>query len=397
MNTRNEPLRYLGWIGLGTIAVLALVAMARDANAEYGDVAPQLRAAIAIVSTVITAVAFALFGWAFWSLTTRPRGRVEVKTLVVLVGQLVIAIVIYSDLLVILAAQLPLALPRKAARTWLVIQLLACVVFCATLWGDAGFVVASGLERAAYPVAFALTVLLLLTWQGLAYAIGWLAMTEGVARRTAESVTRELLATRPMLASAARSAERLRIARELHDTVGHHLTGLTVQLEIATNGSGALVADSIQRAQQVSRLLLADVREVVHEMRSENSNDLLAALRDMTRMLTSPQVTARLPEALNLADPVRSHTLLRVAQEGVTNAIRHAAATRIELSLSEADGRLVLSVADDGRTPLKDQRGSGLRGVAERVEALNGTVTVGRSAWGGWELRAEIPIDQEVV
>ncbi len=197
-----------------------------------------------------------------------------------LVGQLVIAILVYSDLLVLLAAQLPLALPRKAARIWLGVQLLATAAYCATLWRDPGFEVASGPERAAYPVAFALTTLLLLAWQGLAYAIGLIAVTESDARRTAESVTRELLATRPILATAARSAERLRIARELHDTLGHHLTVLTVQLEIAATESGAPVGDSIRRAQQVSRLLLADVREVVHEMRAENSEDLLAAITE---------------------------------------------------------------------------------------------------------------------
>lgn len=397
MSTRNEPLRYLGWIGLGTIVILALVAIARDANAEYREIEPHLRAAAAVFSTTVTVVGFALFGWAFWSITARQRTRVDAKTLAVLVGQLVIAILVYSDLLVLLAAQLPLALPRKAARIWLGVQLLATAAYCATLWRDPGFEVASGLERAAYPVAFALTTLLLLAWQGLAYAIGLIAVTESDARRTAESVTRELLATRPVLASAARSAERLRIARELHDTVGHHLTVLTVQLEIAATESGAPVGDSIRRAQQVSRLLLADVREVVHEMRAENSEDLLAAIRDMAGMLTTPRVEIQLPESLDLADPMRSHALLRVAQEGLTNAIRHAAATRIELSLAQDDGQLVLTVADDGGSPVTDERGNGLRGVAERVEALHGTVTVRSSALGGWELRAVIPMEGEVV
>lgn len=65
MSTRNEPLRYLGWIGLGTIVILALVAIARDANAEYAKIEPHLRAAAAVFATTLTLVGFALFGWAF--------------------------------------------------------------------------------------------------------------------------------------------------------------------------------------------------------------------------------------------------------------------------------------------------------------------------------------------
>lgn len=397
MSTRNEPLRYLRWIGLSTIAILASVAIARDVSAEYAEIEPHLRAAAAAFSTALTIIGFALFGWAFWSIATRRRTRADAKTLAVLVGQLVIAIFVYSDLLVLLAAQLPLALPRKAARLWLAVQLLATTTYCLTMWRDPGFEVGSGLERAAYPVAFALTLLLLLAWQGLAYAIGLIAVTERDARRTAESVTRELLATRPILATAARSAERLRIARELHDTVGHHLTVLTVQLEIAAAESGASAGVSIQRAQQVSRLLLADVREVVHEMRAENSEDLLTAIRDMAGILTTPRVELRLPDSLDLADPMRSHALLRVAQEGLTNAIRHATATRIELSLVQDDGQVVLTVADDGGSPVTAERGNGLRGVAERVEALHGIVTVSRSSLGGWELRAVIPMEEEAL
>ena len=105
------------------------------------------------------------------------------------------------------------------------------------------------------------------------------ALRQHTARDELRMVNSELHATQALLAENTRIAERVRIARELHDLVGHHLTALTLNLEVATHLANGKALEHVQQAHSLARLLLADVREVVSDMREDEQVDLATALK----------------------------------------------------------------------------------------------------------------------
>src|SRR5206468_1915214 len=123
-----------------------------------------------------------------------------------------------------------------------------------------------------------------------------------------------------------RTAERLRIARDLHDTMGHRLTALRLQLEVAKNSTDEQQQDAILTAGEVSKRLLDEVREVVSAMRTETSIDLRSVLPLLTRAVPRPKITLSIDEAARDTDGALTHAIFRFVQEAITNAARHARA-----------------------------------------------------------------------
>ena len=169
-----------------------------------------------------------------------------------------------------------------------------------------------------------------------------------------------------------RLSERLRISRELHDRLGHHLTALRLNLEVADRSGDALAA-----ARELSRGLLAEVREAVDELREPERLDLSLALRAIAEELPAPRVHVTAPESLSVRDPVCATAILRCAQEIATNAARHAGANNLWLELLQQDGSLELRARDDGEGSPALRSGNGLRGMRERVERR----PAGRWSW----------------
>ncbi len=172
----------------------------------------------------------------------------------------------------------------------------------------------------------ALTGGLFLGISGFAFMIGNGRAAQHAARDELRKVNSELRATQALLADNTRIAERVRIARELHDLVGHHLTALTLNLEVATHLVDGKALEHVQQAHSLAKLLLADVREVVSEMRLDDKVDLAAALRTLVDGTPEPRIHLDLPSELALTDPLRAQVLLRCAQEMITNSVRHAQA-----------------------------------------------------------------------
>jgi signal transduction histidine kinase len=183
-----------------------------------------------------------------------------------------------------------------------------------------------------------------------------------------------------------RLEERLRISRELHDRLGHHLTALKLNLEVAERSPEALSA-----ARKVARSLLAEVREAVAELREPERIDVCGALRTLAVELPAPRVHLNAPESLPLRD-AGALTVLRCAQEMVTNAARHAQAENLWLELTQQGGTLMLSARDDGRGAADPQPGNGLRGMRERLESAGGTLLVRTAPGEGFSLRATLPL-----
>ncbi|GAA0367883.1 hypothetical protein GCM10009541_07900 [Micromonospora gifhornensis] len=206
-------------------------------------------------------------------------------------------------------------------------------------------------------------------------------------RRELAAAHVEVKAAGLRLEESARTEERLRISRELHDLIGHQLTVLTLELETARHLDGAAAREHVERADRVARDLLGDVRATVGQLRTE-SVDLGQALRRMARDLPGLDVSIDVSADLRV-DEERGAAFVRAAQEIITNTIRHAEAQRLRISVTGDDGAAVLDAHDDGRGARRPAFGNGLRGLRERFEALGGEVVVDGSA--GFRVTARVP------
>jgi signal transduction histidine kinase len=202
--------------------------------------------------------------------------------------------------------------------------------------------------------------------------------------------------------------ERNRIAREIHDTLGHALTLLSVQLETATHlearGDPRLHEELLQ-ARQVAKACLTEVRHSVEALRPDDAS--AGTLQEQLRKLvaefetTCPEtrITLDLEEATHPLNPEVSLTLYRCAQEALTNIRKHAHATKVLLRLSTSGGeagQVELTVLDNGQgcAPEHEQStsGFGLRGMRERVALLDGTLRAGPQPGPGWRVEVVLPL-----
>lgn len=214
-------------------------------------------------------------------------------------------------------------------------------------------------------------------------------LSEQRMRRELHAANVELRGANALLAESARTAERLRISRDLHDSVGHHLTALSLELEAAKHQDGEKSAAHIDRAGSVAKELLGHVRDTVHALRVEPS-DLGAALKSVTEEIPGLDVQLDVaPEIDGLDDDARA-TLVRAVQEIVSNTIQHADGHTLRIAVArDPDGNITLTSADDGRGAEQITQGNGLRGMRERFESHGGTVCVDGSS--GFRVTGKIP------
>jgi signal transduction histidine kinase len=324
-------------------------------------------------------VAFALTGWRPWSRPTHPlhMASLIVQTVAPLVMIRAVCSGLEGSLLVTVAAQLGWVLPLGRALLWVTVQAAA---MCAIL----PFSVDT-------PVAL-LLVTTHLGFQVLALLSCFLTAREAAARADLTRANRELGATRELLANTSRLAERERISRELHDTLGHHLTALSLNLEAATHLADPATSAQVQRAQAVTKVLLTDLRTVVSALRAEDPIGLADALRTLADTVPEPRIHLTMPEDLTITDPLHAQTVLRCVQEIVTNAIRHAHATNLWIELVTSNGEITLRARDDGRGAKEIRSGHGLTGMRERLELVGGHLDVRSPPARGFEVDAWIPV-----
>ena len=223
-------------------------------------------------------------------------------------------------------------------------------------------------------------------------------VTSLVARQQTEArdeqrrLNAELRATRALLAESARVNERTRISRELHDVLGHQLTALTLNLEVAGHLAEGQALEHVKRSHTLAKLLLSNVREVVSQLRETGAIDLAAALRPLTENVPSLDIVLDVEEPLNVEDPQRAHVLLRCTQEIITNAVRHAQARHLWIRVyREEPGLVVVDARDDGVGAQMVNAGNGLRGMRERLQQCGGQLQVDTHPGEGFRLRATVP------
>ena len=211
------------------------------------------------------------------------------------------------------------------------------------------------------------------------------------ARDALVRVNADLLATRALLAESARDAERLRVARELHDVAGHKLTAMRINLRLLAADPALAGHPSLAVTERLSGELLGDIRQVVQSLRDDRGLDLETALRALAAPFPRPALELHLAEDVRVADANVAEALLRLVQEALTNAARHADAGVVQVRLRNEDGHLRIDIEDDGRRAGDIREGNGIAGMRERLGALHGTLELGHGARGGMRLSARLP------
>ena len=302
---------------------------------------------------------------------------------------------------------------RRRAATWYVVHLAV-----------GGLV--SGLTLATVPFALGCIALPLLgtrgreavsaylgSWSGAAIPIGLgllvvvvvaLAAVGELFARSAgrllgRSPTEELLALQTL---ARRLEERNRLARDLHDSVGHALSVVTVQAGAAgrvLDRDPEFVRRALGAIEETARTALADLDHVLGLLRDEKplTVDRQPALRDLHRLIDTAraggvEVVAELTGSVEQVPAVVSREAYRIVQEGLTNALRHAGTVPVRLRVDATGERLTLELVNPiGEAVTMPGGGRGLTGIAERVHVLEGQVDAGRVD-GDWRLAVEIPL-----
>lgn len=227
-----------------------------------------------------------------------------------------------------------------------------------------------------------------LAFQLLAFLVMQLLGREAGARAALARANAELVSTRELLAESARLGERLRIARELHDAMGHHLAGLSLNLEALTQRQGP--SPPLDTARILTRRLFDDVESLVDTLGRDRGVDLSRAVAALAAEIPRPRVHVD-TAGLALEDPERAHALLRCCQEIVTNAVKHADAENLWITLRMRDGNVELVARDDGKGATAVGSGQGLDGMRRRLAEMGGALELEPRPGVGFRIRAVMP------
>ncbi len=348
--------------------------------------------------------------WALWLAFGAAYGLVQVgpdqpasagfgrrrRVVLLAVVPLGVAVVLYSQLqgfsgvaLVMSAVLLGRYLPPLPAIGWIVGQTAAVVVppLVASGTGALAGAVATGLAFLAFQLFAFLMVVALRDVENAKAAAD-------AARAQAEAVTAALREAQSRLAETSRTQERLRIARDLHDTVGHQLTALSVQLQVASRLASGEARSAVEACRSVAADLLRDVRAVVGQLRepAAGAPPLPAALEALAASVPRPVVHLDVDPDLPDLPPEQVEVLRRCVQEVLTNAVRHSGADNVWVAVEELAGVATVTARDDGRGSAAVTPGHGLTGMAERFAAHGGTVAWHGIPGQGFRLQASLPV-----
>ncbi|MFD0725884.1 sensor histidine kinase [Lysobacter brunescens] len=267
-----------------------------------------------------------------------------------------------SVLLIIVAGQLVLMLPLRA----FVVVMLAFNAGLALIW----------LERGVPPGSTLISLAQIGAFQAFAALTGHYAGSREQAREHLAQVNAELMATRRLLEESARAGERLKLSRELHDVAGHSLTALKLNLARLARDPALAKREEIVLSAQLADDLLAQIRQVVGALRAHDGLDLRAALQALGRPVPGVRIDMDIEDGLRVDDIDQAETLLRCAQEAITNALRHGRARHIRLRLQRDAAGLALTIDNDGLAPSRVDEGNGLTGMRERLGAIGGRLEI---------------------
>ncbi|MCO7224089.1 sensor histidine kinase [Pleionea sp. CnH1-48] len=211
------------------------------------------------------------------------------------------------------------------------------------------------------------------------------------ATAEAERLNRELLATQHLLAEASKESERTRIARDLHDLLGHHLTALIINLQVAEHLTSGQAKEKVTQCHSLAKLLMSDVREAVSTLKQQHALNLSNAIEQIARQLPQLTIHTDIDEHIHIKDLDHAETVLRCIQESITNSLKHSKATELWVSIQQHPRQLTVNIRDNGLAPKQVNAGNGLKGMQERASLLGGKVQWSTQK-GSFEINLSIPM-----
>lgn len=362
----RHPLNFAGLLTWGTVAVELALNPRRPADAG----------GVALLAVLMLAFIAALF---LCTVAEHAQRRSAVLGLIAMQAAAVLGVALlvpsFATLVLSVVVMAQLA-PRLSTRALVLCALafdLALYLIIVHAWGAGGAII---------------TLLLFGGFQAFAALTSLYAFRAESAHAEIAQINAQLMATRTLLADSARDQERLRLARELHDVAGHKLTALKLNLT-ALARDPARATPEVALAAQLADELLGDIRAVVREMRRSEGVDIGAAIAQLAAPL--PRLAVHVALEASVDSVTQAETIVRAAQEALTNAARHSGAANVWIVLRRDAAGVHLDVRDDGRGSGPVRFGAGLSGMRERFEALGGGLEVTRGEHGGLALHGWMP------
>lgn len=384
--TFHESTQLLRAIGVGICVVeiywlLSLPSNANDWDPLQWILNPKRSP---LLSVALRACVFSCFAGAFWAQMNPDTFFVASRKKLILIGiQTLLALSLNAyELLYLVSAETGLLLPNRRGLAWISSLTLIDIAMGLSSPETRDWMYPTTVMRSLPEAVGIITVTA--ASHLLSFSFGSLAAVERRQRH-------ELELMQEIQERGARLAERSAIARELHDSFGHSLTGLIVKLQLAMNAPEQQRESHIHEAYLLSRVLLNDVRSTVTDFREIDGVELRSALTYMANRVISPKVKIEFEEGLHVEERTISHALFRCAQEFITNAVRHADARSLILRLTNTATDYELHAQDDGRGATTVRAGNGLLGIRERVEELGGSMEIVTAPGMGFLVSVKVP------
>jgi len=372
----SSPQYHLAFRGAGLFIWAFLSLPAFDSSTRKGE-------PLSPGQWLVWLVLFFSFAPAFW-ISSSPKARtpwVRILALAAQTGCVLGMTAIFQGylvgfLLVLVSWQAALVLPVRAVIIWAIGDSSLWVFF----------------QEPHYHLGWRWSATgALFGFQAFAIIAAAIARNEAKAREDQAHVNAQLVSTRELLRETSKADERIRIARELHDVVGHNLTALCLHLETALHLSGDQLEVLLQRAQSMAKQLLGEVRTVVAGFHENDHIDLRRALEAMQHNVPRITLAIQMPDNLSITDSARAHAVLRCVQEITTNTLKHSDATNLWIHIHLHDGAIEIEARDDGSQVQQSKTGIGISSMRQRLEQLGGGLAIDPAPHDGFHLKAWLP------
>lgn len=329
---------------------------------------------------------YTIYALVLWRVTRAGEIAAPRKSSLLLIAvQFVLTFLLFSfDVSYMVAAELGLLFPLRIGAVWLMAQSAMETASFFAFSPLLSWLYPSAVMKVPKPVGAAIGYLTSLTYYSLAYSFGRMGAREQRQRR-------ELAALQKMEVESVRFADRVAIARDLHDSMGHHLSALSVHLQLASRLATGAATESVAQAYQLAKELLTDVRGVVSDLRGTDAVQLSMALKAIADSIPTPKIHVEVASEFTAIEPVASHALFRCVQETITNTIRHSSARNLWIELRYGASGYELETRDDGKGVEHLKFGNGLSGIRERIEDLGGELSIKTAPGEGFRMIAKVP------
>jgi signal transduction histidine kinase len=329
-------------------------------------------------------VLFFVFAPAFW-ISSSPKPRALSTRVAALAAQTACVLgmtSIYQGyligfLLVVVSWQAALILPVKMAIAWAAIDSGLWVYFQEPHYH-------LGWRWSATGAFFG--------FQAFAIITASMARREATGREDQARVNAELVSTRELLSESSKASERIRIAREFHDIIGHNLTAICLHLEASLHHPSDQARPIVEKALATARRLLEEARTVVAGFHQGDHIQLRGALETLQRNVPRIELHFEIPEDLSIADDARAHAILRCIQELTTNTLKHSNASNLWIRIHLQNGTVEVEAHDDGAKVQRAKPGIGISAMRQRLEQLGGGVAIDSAQENGFRVKAWLPL-----